>query len=136
MESNKLKEITRKTANTLFGGGIKMDPPFQLWREFDSELAKDMSLHITGKLYSRNIISLQERQMVAVAALASLGKPDELKLHINGALNVGVEPRKVAEVLIQISTYAGVPAMNEGLTILKDILIELNQWPLATLDSK
>ncbi len=136
MEIAKLKELTRQTAQKLFGGGVKMDPPFKLWREFNPQLAKDLSLHITGKLYSRTVITIQERQMVAIASLASMGKTEELKLHINGALNVGVEPHKVAEVLYQISTYAGVPAMNEGLTVLKDILVELNKWPISTSDHK
>ena len=47
-----LKKKTQETAAKLFGKGIKMDPPYKLWKEFNRDLANDLSLHITGKLYS------------------------------------------------------------------------------------
>ncbi len=45
-----LKKKTQDTANKLFGKGIKMDPPYRMWKEFDRDLAKDLSLLITGNL--------------------------------------------------------------------------------------
>ena len=61
-----------------------MDPPYKLWKEFNRNLANDLSLHITGKIYSRTVLTLPERQMAACAMLAALRATDELKLHING----------------------------------------------------
>jgi 4-carboxymuconolactone decarboxylase len=45
--------------------------------------------------------------MVAVSALAALQKTEELKVHLHGALNVGVPVRKLAETIFQIGVYAG-----------------------------
>ncbi len=39
-----------------------MDPPYLMWKEFDRELADDFSLFITGRLYSRTVLTLPERQ--------------------------------------------------------------------------
>ena len=108
-----IKERTKVTAARLFGKGIKMDPPYRLWKEFNKDLANDFSMFITGNLYSRTVLTLPERQMAACAMLAALRAGDELKLHLNGALNVGCDPEKLAEIFFQLGTYAGMPAVNE-----------------------
>jgi 4-carboxymuconolactone decarboxylase len=123
-----IKKRTQETANKLFGKGIKMDPPYLMWREFDKDLAKDFSKFITGNLYSRTVLTLPERQMVACAMLAAIRASDELKLHINAALNVGCDPKKLAEVFFQVATYAGMPAVNEALEVYRDVLKERGEW--------
>jgi 4-carboxymuconolactone decarboxylase len=128
--SDELREKTQETANRLFGKGIKMDPPYLMWKEFDRDLANDFSLFITGKLYSRTVLTLPERQMVACAMLAALRARDELKLHINAALNVGCDPRKMTEIFFQLAPYAGMPAVNEALQVYRDVLKERGEWPI------
>ncbi|MCJ7828907.1 MAG: carboxymuconolactone decarboxylase family protein, partial [Dehalococcoidia bacterium] len=113
-----------------FGKGIKMDPPYLTWKEFDRNLAKDLSLFISGNLYSRTVLTLPERQMVACAMLAALRATDELKLHVNAALNVGCDPRKMAEIFFQLATYAGMPAVNAALHVYRDVLKERGEWPI------
>ncbi len=122
---------TRETAKKLFAKGVKMDPPYLTWKEFDRDLANDFSKFITGNLYSRTVLTLPERQMVACAMLAAIRAGDELKLHVNAALNVGCDPKKLAEVFFQVATYAGMPAVNEALSIYRDVLKERGEWPLA-----
>jgi 4-carboxymuconolactone decarboxylase len=125
-----LKKRTQETANRLFGKGIKMDPPYLTWKEFDKSLANDFSLFITGKLYSRTVLTLPERQMVACAMLAALRATDELKLHVNAALNVGCDPKKLAEIFFQLAPYGGMPAVNEALHVYRDVLKERGEWPI------
>jgi 4-carboxymuconolactone decarboxylase len=125
-----VRKRTQETANKLFGKGIKMDPPYLMWKEFDRDLANDFSKFITGNLYSRAVLTLPERQMVACAMLAAIRATDELRLHVNGALNVGCDPRKLAEVFFQVATYAGMPAVNEALEVYRDVLKERGEWPI------
>ena len=125
-----LRKKTQDTAHQLFGKGIKMDPPYLTWKEFDRDLANDFSLFITGKLYSRTVLTLPERQMVACAMLAALRATDELKLHVNAALNVGCDPKKITEIFFQLAPYAGMPAVNEALQVYRDVLKERGEWPL------
>ena len=130
MSEEEIKKRTQETAKKLFGKGIKMDPPYFLWKTFDKDLANDFSMFITGNLYSRTVLTLSERQMVACAMLAALGAKTELKLHVNAALNAGCEPRKLAEVFFQVATYAGMPAVNEALEVYRDVLRERGEWPI------
>ena len=126
-----IKKKTQETASKLFGKGIKMDPPYLMWKEFDRDLANDFSMFITGNLYSRTVLTLPERQIVACAMLAAIRARDELRLHVNGALNVGCDPKKLAEVLFQVATYAGMPAVNEALEVYREVLKERGEWPIS-----
>lgn len=130
MSDEEIIKRTQETAKKLFGKGIKMDPPYSLWKDFDRDLANEFSKFITGNLYSRIVLTLPERQMVACAMLAALRAKEELKLHVNAALNVGCEPRKLAEVFFQVATYAGMPAVNEALGVYRDVLKERGEWPI------
>ena len=130
MSDEDINKGTRETAKKLFGKGIKMDPPYLLWKAFDRDLANDLSRFITGNLYSRTVLSLPERQMVACAMLAAIRAGEELRLHVNAALNVGCDPRKLAEVFFQVATYAGMPAVNEALQVYRDVLEERGEWPI------
>jgi 4-carboxymuconolactone decarboxylase len=124
------RKKTQETAKKLFAKGAKLDPPYLLWKEFDRDLANDFSMFITGNLYSRTVLTAAERQMVACAMLAALKAGDELKLHVNAALNVGCDPKKLAETFFQVATYAGMPAVNEALRIFKEVLKERGEWPI------
>ena len=130
MSDEAIRKRTQETATKLFGKGIRMDPPYLMWREFDKDLANEFSKFITGNLYSRTVLTLPERQMVACAMLAALRATGELKLHVNAALNVGCDPRKLAETFFQVATYAGMPAVNEALEVFRDVLKERGEWPI------
>ena len=130
MNEEELKKKTQETAKKLFGKGVRMDPPYLLWKAFDRDLANEFSRFITGHLYSRTVLTLPERQMAACAVLAGIRAGDELRLHVNAALNVGCDPRKLAEIFFQVGTYAGMPAVNEALAVYKSVLQERGEWPI------
>jgi 4-carboxymuconolactone decarboxylase len=130
VSDEEMKKRTRETAEKLFSKGAKMDRPYLTWKEFDRHLANDLSMFITGNLYSRTVLTLPERQMVACAMLAALRARGELRLHINAALNVGCDPKKLAEVFFQLATYAGMPAVNEALEVYREVLKERGEWPI------
>ena len=130
MSDEAIRKRTKETANKLFDKGIRLNPPYLMWREFDKDLANDFSKFITGNLYSRTVLTLPERQMAACAMLAAIRAGDELKLHVNAALNVGCDPKKLAEVFFQVATYAGMPAVNEALEVYREVLKEREEWPI------
>lgn len=130
MTEKDIKTQTMETAQVLFSGGAKLTPPYVMWREFNRDLANDFSRFITGNLYSRKVLTIQERQMAACAMLASLRAGDELRLHVNAALNVGCDPNKLTEIFFQVATYAGMPAVNEALEVYREVLKERGEWPI------
>ena len=125
-EIQKLKEITAKTSEMLFGKREKRKDEtagaYDLWKEFVPDLAPHISMFYAGRLYSREVISQKQRELCAVASLTVLDKPAELKAHVRAALNVGATREEVAEVIVQQCTYGGVPIMVEGLRVLKEVL--------------
>lgn len=127
--SKEVLEKTKKTAE-LYMKDITEGKPYDLWKAFDKNLAKDLSLFITGQVYAREKIPHKIRQLITVAALTVLSRLDELRLHIQIALNVGCDPREIAEVIFQTFVYGGMPATNAALKTLKSVLEEKGLWPL------
>ena len=136
MDEKELSEVTRKTAEKLLGKMKPGEGVYALWREFDPKLAKQISMFFTGRLYSREVLTQRERELCAVAALTVCHFWSELKIHCNAALNVGASRAEVAEVIMQMMTYGGVPCMVEGLKVLKDVLKERGEWTPAPAAEK
>ena len=84
-----------------------------------AKLAPDFYRYVAetafGMIWSRPGLALRDRSLVTVAQLAALGKTEELKAHLRGALNLGITQEELVEVLMQTAVYAGVPAANDAL---------------------
>jgi 4-carboxymuconolactone decarboxylase len=128
MTEGEMEEITRKTAEMLFGPPKKGEGAYQLWRRFDPELARQISMFFTGRLYAREVLSQKQRELCAVAALTVLQCLEELRIHIDAALNVGATKAEVAEVIFQMLTYGGVPTMVDSLRVCKEALEARGLW--------
>ena len=72
-----------------------------------------------GDIYSRDGLSLREREIATVAMLTVLGRDTQLRVHIGAALNVGLSPEEVEETIIQTVPYAGFPTAINALNILR-----------------
>jgi 4-carboxymuconolactone decarboxylase len=74
--------------------------------------------HITrkawGDVWQRGTLDLKTRSLITVAMLAALGKQNELKGHVRGALNNGATPEELQEVLLHAAVYCGVPTAVEA----------------------
>jgi 4-carboxymuconolactone decarboxylase len=75
-----------------------------------------------GDIYSREGLGLREREMATVAMLIVLDREPELRVHIGGALNVGVTAREIEELIIQSVPYAGFPTAIHALRLLREIV--------------
>ena len=128
---DELKQKTRKTAELYFKD-VPDERPYALWRAFDRELAREFSLFITGRLYAREKLDHKTRQLITISALTVLSRTDELRLHIQAALNVGCRPEEISETIFQTFTYAGIPTVNSALKILKGVLVQKGLWPLES----
>jgi 4-carboxymuconolactone decarboxylase len=77
-----------------------------------------------GDIYSRPGLDLRSREIAVVAALTAMGNAaPQLKVHIEGALNVGVSKDEIVEVMMQMSVYAGFPASLNGLFAAKEVFV-------------
>jgi 4-carboxymuconolactone decarboxylase len=89
-------------------------------------LAPDFFAMVTqfvfGMFWSRPNLDLRSRSLCTVAQLAALGKTDELKGHLVGALNLGITREELVEVLMQTACYAGVPTAVSALNAAAEVL--------------
>lgn len=83
-----------------------------------------------GDIYSRPGLDLRSREIAVVAALTALGNAaPQLKVHIQGALNVGVSRDEIVEVMMQMAVYAGFPAALNGLFAAKEVFAARAEAP-------
>ncbi|MDF2503268.1 carboxymuconolactone decarboxylase family protein [Clostridium sp.] len=89
------------------------------------DLVKYMIEYVWGDIYSRNILDLKSKEMAVVAALTAMGNAEpQLKVHINGALNVSCTINEIKEIILQMSAYSGFPACINAMNALKNVLKE------------
>jgi 4-carboxymuconolactone decarboxylase len=75
-----------------------------------------------GMFWARPNLALRDRSLCTVAQLAALGRTDELRAHLHGALNLGIRREELVEVLMQTACYAGVPAAVNALNAAAEVL--------------
>lgn len=93
--------------------------------EIAPDLARLAISFVYGEIYSRPHLTLKERQLITVAALAALGNArPQLKFHIAGALNVGCSAVEIIELMMHLVVYAGFPAGLNGVFAAKEVFQE------------
>jgi 4-carboxymuconolactone decarboxylase len=94
-------------------------------KDFSPDFARYIIEFPFGDIYSRTGLDLKSREIATVAALVTIGNAlSQLKVHINGALNVGCSQTEIMEVIIQMAIYAGFPAALNGLSAAKEVFDE------------
>jgi len=104
--------------------------------EARKDVAPDLARYVIefgfGDVYSRPGLDLRTRELATVAGLVALGHAQpQLKVHVNGALNVGCTPAEIVEVIIQMALYAGFPAAVNGAFTAKQVFAERGFLPVS-----
>ena len=81
---------------------------------FTQPMQEYITRNAWGDVWQRPGLDLKTRSLITVAMLTALGKQHELKGHVRGALNNGVTPEEISEVLLHASIYCGVPSAVEA----------------------
>ena len=88
--------------------------------EFDADFQHFITETAWGSVWARPDLDRRTRSLVTIAILAALGR-EELALHLRASRNVGVAPQEIAEVLLHVAVYAGVPAANHAFAVAKQL---------------
>ncbi len=92
--------------------------------DFNGEFLDFITRTAWGEIWTRPGLAKRDRSLIVLAMMTALGRWEELKLHLKGALNNGVTAEEIKEVLLQAAIYAGVPAANTAFHIASDVLKE------------
>lgn len=80
--------------------------------------------HLFGDIWTRPHLSVHERELITLSALAMLRAERELKGHLGAAVQLGIAREKIVETMIHLAHYGGWPVANTGLRIAQEVFAE------------
>ncbi len=95
-------------------GDAFVDAAFAGVNAFTAPLQEHITRAAWGDVWQRPGLDRKTRSLITVAMLTALGKQNELKGHVRGALNNGATVEEIQEVLLHATVYCGVPAAVEA----------------------
>ena len=82
-----------------------------------------------GMVWDRPGLTRKTRSFLSCSFLLALGRHDEFKTHVRGAINNGVSEEELIELIIQAGVYCGFPVALEGTRLAKSVLDEIKSTP-------
>ena len=127
-------DMPSDTRKQLFEGGLAIrravlgadyvDNAIKNADEFNRPMQELVTEYCWGTVWARPGLDRKTRSLLNLAMLTALNRPEELELHVRGALNNGVTEEEMREVFLQAAIYCGVPAATNSFRIAKKILAE------------
>ncbi len=104
----------------LFGEKAAQDGD-KFLRNFDEGFATFLNEQLFGTIWSRPGLPIKLRSLLTMTALMALGRGPELRLHMRGALNLGIPPEEIKELIVHVSQYSGVPTAVEAIRAFNEV---------------
>jgi 4-carboxymuconolactone decarboxylase len=128
MDLAALREIGLKTRKEIFGPEL-VESRMDSLGEFGAPLQQLINGFGYGELWNRPGLPRKLRSLVTVAMLAAANRPNELRLHLGGALANGCTAEEIREVLLHLAMYCGVPASLDAHKIAFEVLSRHGEKP-------
>ena len=110
----RLAVLGEAQAGALSAAPTALDGPFRDWA----------LENLWGGVWTRPGLSHRDRSLLTIGLLAALGHHEELAIHVRATRNTGVTEAEIAEIVLQVAGYCGVPAANAALRVAKQALKE------------
>ncbi len=78
-----------------------------------------------GEVWAEETLDPKTRSMLTLAVLTALTKPNQIKVHVRGAIANGVSVEEIRAVLIHSAVYSGVPSGVEAFNAAREVLAEM-----------
>ena len=111
-------------------GGDYVDRAFAVKDEFNEGVQDYVTTHAWGAVWARRdengelTLPKKTRSIMNLAMLAAINRPHELEIHLRGAINNGVSKKEMLEIFLHVATYAGAPALLDGVRIARKVWAE------------
>jgi 4-carboxymuconolactone decarboxylase len=105
-------------------GDAFVDKAFAEADDFTRPLQEFVTEHAWGTVWNREGLDRKTRSFITLAMLAALGRTQELKGHVRGALNNGATVDEIREVLLHSAIYAGVPLCIDAVRAAREVIAE------------
>jgi 4-carboxymuconolactone decarboxylase len=88
---------------------------------FDPDFGKFLNDELFGGIWARPGLPIKARSMITIAALIALGRGAELRVHMRGALKLGITHTELKEMIFHLSQYSGVPTAVEAIRAFTEV---------------
>lgn len=90
--------------------------------DFAPKLAELTDRVLFGDVWERPGLSKRDRSLITVAALIALYRPEQLRFHLNKAMDNGLSKDELIEVITHLAFYSGWPTAMSAIMIAKEIM--------------
>jgi alkylhydroperoxidase/carboxymuconolactone decarboxylase family protein YurZ len=90
-------------------------------KKFDEGFADFLNEQVFGAIWTRPGLPTKTRSFITMAALTALGRTNQLRTHMQGALHLGITPAEIKELIIHLSQYSGVPTAVEAIRVFREV---------------
>ena len=131
--------VDHPTAETLFEQGLPIRRAVLGEAYVDAAMANANDFMMTfqhattelawGYAWARPGLDRRTRSLLNLAMLTALKAPNELKLHVKGAITNGVTVDEIKETLLHAAVYCGIPAALEAFKAANEVLVAEGHVP-------
>lgn len=111
-------EVCKQNYLTLFGGEALTG------QGTDPEMMDILQKFIFGEVFQTGNLTLKQREMITCITLATMQTLPQLKTHAEAALNVGVTPEELREVMYLTAPFIGFPKMLNAVGTVNEVFKE------------
>jgi 4-carboxymuconolactone decarboxylase len=100
--------------------GAKADALQDALASMDPQMAEWANEFVFGQVWKPGPLSFEEQLLVAIVALGATNNAGQLKNYVHGALQSGMDKKKIGQALRMLTVYAGFPHAINALTVLTE----------------
>jgi len=123
MDTSEQHERGLKLRTEMFGREA-VEKRMNAYGAFGAPLQHIINAYAYGDVWQKSALPLGTKSLAMVAMMAAAGHPNELRVHLKGALKNGCRPEEIQEVLLLVAMYCGIPAANEAHRVAAEVLAE------------
>ena len=105
---------TEKKYRELFGAPVVLNAS-------DPELMTILQRFIFGEIFYTGNLDDKARELITITALATNQTLPQLNAHTNAALNIGVDPITIREIIYQLAPFIGYPKVLNALDAINSV---------------
>ena len=113
MDIRELYERGLKLRKQLFGDEA-VEKRMNALADFGAPLQNIINAYAYGDVWQRPALPLKMKSLAVLGITAASNRPEEFRVHMNGALNNGCSADEIREILLLVALYCGIPAANEA----------------------
>jgi 4-carboxymuconolactone decarboxylase len=123
MDTRELAQQGLKLRQEMFGKQA-VEQRMNAFGAFGEPLQNIINAYAYGDVWSRPALPMATKSLAMIAMMAAVGRPNELRVHVKGALTNGCTAEQIQEILLLVAMYCGIPLANEAHRVAVDALNE------------